>query len=133
VEANPILLFDGECGLCARSVRFLLARDRAGVIRFAPLGGPTGRALRAAHAAPAPDDTVLWFEPARRSLLRRSDAVLAALHHLGGAWRWLAALGAAVPRPIRDAAYDAVARRRTRYIAPACLLPTASERSRFLP
>jgi predicted DCC family thiol-disulfide oxidoreductase YuxK len=114
-------------------VRFLLARDGAGAIRFAPLAGTTGRALRAAHPVPAFDDTVLWYEPARGVLLRRSDAVLAALRQLGGAWRWLAALGAVVPRPIRDAAYDAVARRRARCFAAACLLPTASERPRFLP
>ena len=61
-----------------------------------------------------------------------SDAALAVLHHLGGGWRVLAALGREVPRVVRDAFYDAVARRRFTLAARACLLPRPEERARFL-
>ena len=62
-----------------------------------------------------------------------TEAALATMAHLGGVWEVLATLGRLVPRPVRDAAYDLIARRRFEIAAPACLLPTPSERSRFLP
>ncbi|PKN39805.1 MAG: hypothetical protein CVU63_14125, partial [Deltaproteobacteria bacterium HGW-Deltaproteobacteria-20] len=33
----PIVLFDGECGLCHASVRFVVERDDRALFRFAPL------------------------------------------------------------------------------------------------
>lgn len=132
MEANPILLFDGACGLCSRSVRFLLARDHGARLRFAPLDGHFGQAFRERHPALAGVDAVVWHDPVRGVTLTRSDAALAALRHLGGGWRVLAAFGAFVPRVLRDAGYDAVARRRHALVPPACPLPTATERARFL-
>src|SRR5206468_5141070 len=39
--AHPVVFFDGVCGLCNASVDYILARDVAGVFRFAPLQGTT--------------------------------------------------------------------------------------------
>jgi predicted DCC family thiol-disulfide oxidoreductase YuxK len=44
----------------------------------------------------------------------RSDAFLHILRRLGGWWKILAALVSVVPRPVRDAVYDFVARVRFR-------------------
>ena len=129
----PILLYDGDCGFCARSVRFVLAREgRDRSLRFATLQGPVGDRARAAEPALAGVDSVLWVEGGR--VLVRSDAALRALAYLGGGWRLLAALGRAVPRPVRDAVYDWVARHRLRLAggADGCLLPTPEQRARFL-
>ena len=56
------------------------------------------------------------------------------LRYLGGAWSVLAALGAIVPRIIRDWVYDLVARHRQRIVRgpPSCLVPTLEQRKRFL-
>jgi len=131
------VLYDGLCGLCDASVRFLLARDRAGRLRFAPLQGPTAAAVRARHPALPPlDETILLVDSPRTPAERvrvRSDAALAALGRLGGGWR-LAGLLRAVPRPLRDAVYRFVARRRTRWFGrlDACRVPSAEQRRRFL-
>lgn len=132
------VLYDGTCGLCDRTVRWLLARDRAGALRFATLEGAVGRAVRARHSdLPAADETILLVEAPERPGERvrlRSDAVLAALARLGGRW-WLAsALLRLVPPALRDAGYRFVARRRTRWFGrlAACRVPTAVERARFL-
>lgn len=118
-------------------MRFLLARDRMRTLRFAPLEGPTAAEVRARHPALPPlDETVLLVEspgtPAERVRVR-SDAALAILARLGGAWR-LATFLRVVPRPLRDAGYRFVARRRTRWFGrlEACRLPPADERERFL-
>jgi len=132
------VLYDGTCGLCDRTVRWLLARDRAGALRFATLEGATGGAVRARHPGlPPADETIVLVEAPERPGERvrlRSDAVLAALARLGGGWRLASSSLRLVPRPLRDAAYRFVARRRTRWFGrlAACRVPTPAERARFL-
>jgi predicted DCC family thiol-disulfide oxidoreductase YuxK len=116
-------------------VRFVLAADRRGAFRFAPLDGETFRgAVPAGRRAPLPDSIVLLR--ADGALLARSDAALHVLRRLGGGWRALAALLALVPRRLRDAGYDFVAGRRSRWFArpaEACPVVPAPLRSRFSP
>ena len=118
-------------------MRFLVARDRKRALRFAPLDGPTAAAVRARHPAlPALDETVVLVEAPATAAERvrvRSDAALAALARLGGLWR-LAVLFRGVPRPLRDALYRAVARRRQRWFGrlAACRVPELGERAWFL-
>jgi predicted DCC family thiol-disulfide oxidoreductase YuxK len=131
------VLFDGECQLCDSSVQWLLSRDRGAALRFGSLQGETGAAVRARHPALPPlDETVVLVEEpgtSRERVRVRSDGALAILARLGGAWR-LAGLLRAVPRPLRDAVYRFVARRRKRWFGTlaACRVPTAAERARFL-
>lgn len=126
----PVLLYDGTCGLCARSVQFVLMHDRRRALRFAPLHGSYARTLTAQHPELNDVESVVWYDASGVRL--RSDGVLAVLDYLGGGWRVLSGLGHLVPRPLRDALYDAIARRRFRLAARACPLPAPDERDRFL-
>jgi predicted DCC family thiol-disulfide oxidoreductase YuxK len=104
-------------------------------MRFAPLKGAFGAEVRRQHPETATVDSVIWYLPAEPGVARaytRSDAALGVLGYLGGWWGLLAALGRAVPRPLRDAVYDAIARRRFTLVSRACLLPSAQQRHRFL-
>lgn len=135
---HDLVLYDGDCGLCHRAVRFLLAEDRSGVrFRFAPLGGAEAmRRLGDAAAAHAlPDSIVIQADDPSGRLFLKSGAVLRALDRLGGLWRVVAFAGRAVPRPLGDALYDAVARARRRiFPAPksACPLIPPALRARFI-
>jgi predicted DCC family thiol-disulfide oxidoreductase YuxK len=113
-------------------VGLLLRLDRRGVLRFAPLQGPTARDRLGAARADG-RDTVVLLDAA--GLHERSEAVLRILAHVGAPWRALAALGRVVPARWRDAAYRAVTRRRYRWFGcrDACRVPEAGERERFLP
>ncbi len=127
---GPVLLFDGECGLCNGAVDFLLRHDRRARFRFAALQSPAGRRLRAASGVPASADSMVLLEGGRVWL--RSEAVLRTAVFLGPPWSWCAALRA-LPRPLRDRAYDALARARLRLFGRRpCRLPTPAERERFL-
>jgi len=106
------LFYDGECGLCHRTVRFLLAEDRTG-IRFAPLQGETFAALEARD--PLPDSVVVQAPDG--SLLVRARAVLFLGDRIGGAWRALAKGIAVVPLTLLDRLYDFVARVRHKLFA----------------
>ena len=135
---DAVLLYDGRCGLCARSVQFVLRHERASQrLRFATLQGPHGSGALAMQPPLAGIDSVVWIEPSSDGsdrVLVRSDAVLAVLDHLGGGWRWLARVGRLVPRLSRDALYQVAARYRYRVFGRdgSCLLPTPDQRARFL-
>jgi predicted DCC family thiol-disulfide oxidoreductase YuxK len=134
--AEPELLFyDGACGLCHHTVRFVLARDKAGAFRFAPIGGPTFEAaVPAGVRSGLPDAFVVVRSDG--TVLVRSDAAVHVLAQLGGGWRALAAALRIVPRPLRDVAYDWVARSRKRWFAKpedACPIVPPDLRARFAP
>lgn len=134
---GPVLLFDGECGLCNRVVRRLLRLDRRGVLRFAPLQGPVAQEFLHAHGLPAQDFSTLVFVPdwarhGQPEFLLRTDGVIAALRACGR--NGLAGLLGLMPRGLRDAGYKFVARTRYKIFGPwkACPLPRPEWVKRFL-
>jgi len=128
----PIAFFDGECGLCNGSVRFLLRRDRHGRLRFADLRGQTAAELLPLELTRELETMVLRVDG---ELYSRSTAVLRATVLVGGFVGGLARLMLLVPRPIRDVAYRWLARNRKRLgaINASCSALSAEEASRFLP
>jgi predicted DCC family thiol-disulfide oxidoreductase YuxK len=130
--SGPVLLFDGVCNLCNGSVRWVIAHDPAARVRFASLQSDAGRALLAQHGlALDAMDSVVLVDGDRHWL--RSDAALEVLRRLGGAWA-LAALLRFVPRVLRDAVYDLVARNRYGWWGKReeCWVPTPELQARFL-
>jgi predicted DCC family thiol-disulfide oxidoreductase YuxK len=131
--ATDTVFFDGTCGLCHRGVRLALAEDRAGTtFRFAPLGGQLWRE-KLGDRPGLPDSMVVLGAGGETFL--RSRAVLHTLKRLGGLWRVLASVMALVPRPLRDAVYDLIARVRYRLFGrakEACPLLPPELRSRFV-
>jgi predicted DCC family thiol-disulfide oxidoreductase YuxK len=116
-EAKPERVFyDGHCGLCHRSVRFILAEDQQNLFIVSPLQGRTfEQVIAAGQREQLPDSIVVQKRDG--TLLVRSAAVLYVLDRLGGAWRIVSWLGGAIPRPITDAGYRAVATVRNRLFA----------------
>lgn len=127
-----ILLYDGDCGFCTKSVLFVFARDPRGRIRFASLQSEVGRAMLTEHDIPLDMDTVVLVEDGRAHV--RSTAALRAARRLRWPWSWLGALGFVVPRALRDAAYRWFARGRHRRWGRTnhCANPSPALRSRML-
>ncbi|MGC4088619.1 MAG: DCC1-like thiol-disulfide oxidoreductase family protein [Polyangiaceae bacterium] len=135
--SGAVLLYDGECGFCARGVQFVLRHDTAlRSLCFAPLSGALAQRVREQHPELAGVDSMVWYEVDERSgasrVRVRSEAALAIGEYLGGGFLVLARLGSVVPRALRDAVYRAVAARRGALSAEACVVPLPSERARFL-
>jgi predicted DCC family thiol-disulfide oxidoreductase YuxK len=133
----PLLLYDGTCGFCAASVQFILRHERHGVLRFAPLQSELAAAIRGRHPELEGVDSMVWVENGGEGrgerVAVRSDAALEVARYLGWPWRALGA-GWLVPRGLRDAVYDLVARHRHRLFSDpeACYLPPSDVRSRFI-
>lgn len=139
--ARPARLFyDGDCGFCHRSVRFILAEELATPeslrLRFAALGGEAFHDCLDRHPelepASLPDSIVLELEDG--TIRTRSAAALEIASRLGGFWRLLALVLARLPGALLDAAYDAIARVRKRLFASpkdACPILPPDLRARF--
>ncbi|PSP85161.1 thiol-disulfide oxidoreductase DCC family protein [Halobacteriales archaeon QS_6_64_34] len=129
---HPVLLFDGVCNLCNGVVQFIIRRDPAGKIRFAPLQSAAGKALLSGHGLPPSDlDSVVLVE--NGELYRKSAAVIRVAELLGWPYRAVA-VGYAVPRSVRDALYDIVAANRYDVFGrkDQCMLPDDDVSDRFL-
>ena len=129
--AAGIILFDGTCAFCERSVRFIAARDR-GYFKFGASQNPEGRAILAKHGTNRETTrSLILIEDDEISL--RSTAVLKIARRMSAPWRW-AAVFLLVPRPIRDAVYRAVAAIRHRLAgrSNACDIPPPEIRARLI-
>ena len=130
-----VLVYDGECASCHAVVRFVLGRDRRRTMRFATREGAYGQAVIRRHPALRGVDSVMVVEgdAGAERVWVKSDAMLRIARYLGGVAR-VALVLAVLPRRVRDAAYDAFARRRYRLFgrSDTCLVPPAAARSRFL-
>jgi predicted DCC family thiol-disulfide oxidoreductase YuxK len=135
--SNPIVFYDGVCGLCNRLVQFLLKRDRHDRLRFASLQSEFAASLLKRHGLDARDldivYLVLHYKQSGERVLARSDAILYLLRQLGGVWG-IAGLGRVLPKWVRDGIYKIIAGNRYRVFGryDNCLLPEERHRHKFL-
>jgi predicted DCC family thiol-disulfide oxidoreductase YuxK len=126
-----IVFYDGVCALCNATVRSLLWMDRQGVLSYAPLQGKTARQV----LTELPDnlDAIVYWRQGQ-PLTHTSEAIGQILRDLRWPWTWASAL-LWVPRPLRDAVYRFIAKRRYHWFGKydACPLPPPALRQRFLP
>jgi predicted DCC family thiol-disulfide oxidoreductase YuxK len=128
---DDVILFDGVCVFCSRWIRFIVARDTAARFRFAPIQSAYGtRLAQALGINPEDPDTNAVVHGSAAYF--KSDGALTVLSCLQG-WNWVRVLFA-VPRPLRDAVYNVVAKNRYRIFGKydACIVPDAELRARVI-
>jgi predicted DCC family thiol-disulfide oxidoreductase YuxK len=136
-DSNPIVLYDGVCGLCNHLVQFLLKRDSHDRFRFASLQSDFAHGLMTRHGVDPHDLNTVYVMmnqgQSNETLLARSDAILYMLTQLGGIWS-VAGIGRVMPRRFRDAVYGVVARNRYRVFGrhESCILPDPKYRAKFM-
>ena len=134
---EPVVFYDGVCGLCNGFVRFLLKVDGRGRLRFAPLQGETAAGLMKNGRLSTEMTSVVLVrhlgEPGE-TIWTKSAAVTRILMAVGGIWK-IYGLGLIVPRWLGDPLYDFIARRRYRLFGKfdSCPMPRPDVKDRFLP
>jgi predicted DCC family thiol-disulfide oxidoreductase YuxK len=132
-----LILYDGVCGLCQGLVQFVLRHDHGGRFVFAALQSPLAEEMLRQHGVEHVELNTFYLVAnhggEHPALLDRSDAGVFVLKELGGIYAVARALGV-VPRPLRDAVYNVIARNRYAWFGQPgqCLVPDDSVRSRFL-
>lgn len=131
----PVLLYDGVCGFCNKSVQLILDHDRRGEMRFAALQSDYGQAVIERYPELRGVDSVVFVEqhPEGERIHVRSNAALKVAAYLGGFWK-IFVVAKVLPRGLRDYLYDLFARNRYRLFGKydTCMLPPPEVRSRFL-
>lgn len=131
-EPDGLMLFDGVCHLCDGAVRAVMAIDSQGAIRFTPLQTPYGQRLAASLGVDlqAPESLVFIHHGAA---LTKTAAFAAILRRMPAPWRWFGVIDR-LPRGLTDRVYDWIASNRYRLFGrrERCIVPTASQRARFV-
>ncbi len=129
---RPIILFDGVCNLCDGFVQFVIRHDETGQFRFTSLQSEAGAEILEKHRLPSLQLSTIVLSVGE-SFYAKSDAALQIMRRLAGPWK-LAGLFLMVPRFLRDAVYDFIARNRYRWFGQkdVCMIPTPELRERFL-
>lgn len=129
---HPILLYDGDCGLCQASVQWVIRHDKKRKYRFIHLQSPiVQQFLKEEKSIPADMDSLILLEEGKVSFY--STAALRILKKLGFPWS-IFAIGLAFPKRIRDAIYRMIARNRHRFFSrdEHCLFPGKDIQSLFI-
>lgn len=129
---KPIVLFDGVCNLCNGYIQWIIKRDPEGIFRFTSLQSEIGQDLLQKHQLDTKDlSTVVLIQ--NNKAYTHSNVALHMFKMLGGAWSLLYVFKI-IPRPLRDAVYNIIARNRYKWFGEKteCMIPTPELQSRFL-
>jgi predicted DCC family thiol-disulfide oxidoreductase YuxK len=132
VTYKAIILFDGVCNFCNSSINFVIKHDKKDRFRFASLQSDTGKKiLEQFEEDTTTTASVILIE--NSGLYKRSTAILRIARHLGGAYLLLYGF-IIVPRFIRDAVYNFIARNRYKWFGKkdSCMIPTEEVKRKFI-
>lgn len=131
-EYSHIVFFDGVCGLCNKSVDWILARDLNHRFMFAPLQGPSAQKYLPKSDIENMNSIVVF---ANGKPLREFRAVIEILIVLGPPWLMLAKFLKFIPVFLGNLGYNMIAKCRYKFWGKSshCRVPTPEERKRFLP
>lgn len=128
-----IIFYDGECGLCNRTVKFIIKNDPDAAFLFLSLQSDLGEEFLARHGIEQVLlDTLYLYQ--KGVVYNRSDAVIQIFKKLRGYdFRFFSFFLSLYPKGLRDWGYDLVAKNRHRFFKPSsCALMLPEYRSRFL-
>lgn len=128
---KSIILFDGECNFCDKSVQFILKRDPNGYFHFASLQSDIGKQLLKEFNVPNNINSLVLIE--NNQYYIKSSAALRICKKLKGVWK-IFYVFVIVPKPLRDYFYSIVAKNRYKWFGKKneCMLPSPEVRKRFL-
>jgi predicted DCC family thiol-disulfide oxidoreductase YuxK len=128
----PIILFDGVCNFCNRSINIILEQDQDAHFQFAPSQSTAGKdILQQFGLDQKASASVILID--NEKVYTKTDAVIQIATHLKG-WPKLFRFIKFIPKPIRDFGYDLIAKNRYTLFGKreTCRIPDESIRHRFL-
>lgn len=120
-----IVIFDGDCAFCNRSVQFIIKRNKKKDIYFS---SNTSEFAKNYHNFDL-NSSILYVE--NGNAFQKSTAALKIAKSFSGLWR-LFLLFWVIPRPIRDLGYDMIAKYRKKIIHDKCDLFTSEEKKQII-
>ncbi len=132
MEQFPIILFDGVCNLCDKSVQFIIKNDKKKHFRFAALQSNAGQRLLTQYGISTTElnSFILIYN---NQVYNKSSGALHVAKLLGGGWIFFYSL-IIIPKFLRDSIYDFISEHRYKWFGKkeACMIPTPELKARFL-
>ena len=131
LKKQPLLLFEGECGFCNKSVQFFLNHEKNKQVHFAPLQSLAGKALREYFEINDKTDSIIFIRG--HDAFIKSCAALRLTKYMKGFWP-LIQVFLIVPPFLRNAVYHAIAKRRMKWFGRVenCALLEKEDMKRFI-
>lgn len=132
MKEQAIILFDGVCNLCNRSVQTVIRFDKKNSFQFASLQSNRGQALLKQHGL-SEKELSSFVLIQHNKAITRSSAALTVARQLSGPIKILYAF-MIVPAFIRDGVYNIIARNRYKWFGKqdTCMIPSPELKARFL-
>lgn len=131
-ENKKIILFDGVCNLCNKTIQTIIKRDKEDIFRFAPLQSDIGLQIINARGIDTQNlDSVILIDPGV-AYYNKSTAAIEIAKHLEG-YKWLK-LFKPLPEGFRDFFYELIAKNRYSWFGKqeSCMVPTPELEALFL-
>jgi len=124
---HPIIIFDGECHLCDRSVQFIIKRDKKADFRFCTLQNAIKNNLIQTET-----DSVIMMD--KNTIYIKSKAALKILIYLGGMYHIISFVLSVIPTNMADVVYDFIAKNRYKWFGKydECIIPEKAWKDRFI-
>jgi predicted DCC family thiol-disulfide oxidoreductase YuxK len=134
-QPELVLLFDGLCGFCDKTVQHIFRHDKRGTMMFAPLQSDFAKEVIARHPRFKSIDSMIVVERNGDSetAYAYSAAALKIASYLGGIHSF-AKISRILPPKVRDLFYKLFAKYRYRLFGKheSCPLPTSEQRARYI-
>ena len=127
LNMDKVIIFDGVCGLCNKSVDILIEIDTEKIFTYTSLQGEFVKTLDI-----EPDiDSILFYQDG--TVYYKSTAILKIFQALGGVWVFMTVFYL-IPRSIRDFIYDIIAKYRYKIFGKreSCRMPMEDEENLFI-
>jgi predicted DCC family thiol-disulfide oxidoreductase YuxK len=137
-QSTHLFLYDGVCGLCNRSVQWILLRDRQKRAQYAPLQSHLARSLLTQHDIEVNEISTAFVVKAPftkdEKVFAGPKAAMEILSALPTPWPFIGRLLGLIPNFLNQTAYNLVAKHRYSLLgkADACILPSPAQRARFI-
>ncbi len=127
MKKERIIIFDGVCGFCNKSIDILMRLDEEKIFKYTSLQGEYAKKLD----IPEGTQSIVFYENKR--LYYKSTAILKILRSLGGVWVFTNVFYL-IPRFMRDFIYDMIAKYRYHIFGKteSCRMPKEGEKERFI-
>jgi len=124
---KSIIIFDGLCGLCNKSIGMLIKLDKYKIFKYTSLQGEYVKELDVEEGF----ESIIFYEDG--TLYYKSTAILKILRSLGGMWV-VVNVFYLIPRAVRDAIYNVIAKYRYNIFGKidSCRMPKKGEETLFI-
>ncbi len=126
-----IILFDGICNLCSSTVSFLIKHDKYNNLHFVAQQTATGKNLMKKFNIHDATPSVIFIQG--KEVFYQSNAIIEIAKLITG-WPRILRFSSIIPKSIRDAIYQLIAKNRYKLFGKkeSCYTPTKANNYKFL-